>query len=738
MLRTLVLSTFAGVLLTGLFWPRLWQGGGFIGGDTYTYFLPQKAFYADRLRAGEFPFWNYLTGHGYPILGESQTAALYPLNPLLYSTLDLNTAYVASHLFHYVLAFVGVWLLAERLRLNRWGAVLAGIVYVYGWFPPRACLEWAIIGGAYLPLCLWSLEGWLKTSRLRHLLALAGWLALDLLAGHYNLAFITTFALAGYALLRSIFRSSPTASQNNSSPFRALLLTAVFVGLGYGLAAPQLAPSWSLKQASQRLEVNPEFDPGYGHIPPLYLSQVALPWLWFGEGLDPDRVLHGLSIGRIDSLTNKVEAHLYFGLLPLLLAATWCIRTLRRPDASDAPLRCLVVLGLFGVVYATGWLLPIAKQLPGFGYFRGPGRWGILAELAVALTAGSVVSRATVRAAGPTPHQGWGNPLTAALVVALTTLDLYWVSRQQWYTFTVSDPAINHRQESTVGRLLRTQLPSGPPRVLAPGANLATLTGIAATPPYLGFGPDAYYLLGGRLPDPRFLSYLSGELLPEGVDVAAQFDWLRAAGVTHILSMKPLPYQLPVWRDWLGYDPLLHAAWARDPAEPLRLFSINQASGRLYLRRLNEPPEPIHDPDDPPPTVATPAPTARLTHYSANRVSAAVSCHEPVEVVLTDLPWPEWELTVNGVPAAEEPPGAESIQNAEGRQVPPLRLERRVRVSSGAHRLEWTYRPRSLWIGCAVSAASLLVLLGLTWGLRRSSAAAAGTPGPAESNASRV
>jgi hypothetical protein len=40
------------VLLTVLFWGPLWLGYGFIGGDLYPYFFPQKTFLADRLHAG--------------------------------------------------------------------------------------------------------------------------------------------------------------------------------------------------------------------------------------------------------------------------------------------------------------------------------------------------------------------------------------------------------------------------------------------------------------------------------------------------------------------------------------------------------------------------------------------------------------------------------------------------------------------------------------------------------------
>lgn len=720
MARSLVLSTLCGMLLTVLFWTKLWQGGGFIGGDTYTYFLPQKAFFADRLRSGEFPFWNYLVGHGYPILGESQTAALYPLNPLLYATLDLNTAYVASHLFHYVLAFVGCWLLAERMGLNSWGALLAGLVYVYGWFPPRACLEWAIIGGAYLPLTWWCLESWFQTRSVRYLAGLSLLLALDLLAGHYNLAFITTVALAAYLLLRAWLVGTNLLPGPADEPlWRRVLLPGLGLLLGFGLAAPQLAPSWSLKQYSQRLGANPEFDPAYGHIPPLYLSQTVAPWLWFGAGQDPDRALNGLTMGRISAATNKVEAHLYFGLLPFVLAAWWFIHSLCAGETVDRRLLIVAGLGLFGVVYATGWLLPVAEQLPGFGYFRGPGRWGILAQLAVALLAGRVLTNWTQSVPAQMKRGLFTRRTLLALsVLCLTAFDLLWISRQQWYTFTVSDPVINHRHESAIARLLRAKDQTSPPRLLAPGPNLASLTGAAVTPPYLGFGPDAYYLPGGRLPDVRFLQFLSGALAPVGVDVAAQFDWLRAAGVTHILSMNRLPYSLPVWREWVGYDPLLHPAWARDPNVPLRLYSINDAPGRLYLRASNAVANPPHDAEDDEDSTPVPAATARLTHYSANRVVAEVRCQEPVEVVLADLPWPEWELTVNGVatpaaPSQPSPPG----DPADGH--PQVTVVRRVPVPAGEHRLQWRYRPRSLWLGCGIAAASAVALLLLVRWARR-------------------
>src|SRR2546430_2709781 len=115
LLMLLLIATSIG--LTAVFWSPLWQGQGLGGGDIYSYYLPQKAYYAECLRAGTLPLWNNRIGNGYPQLAESQTGVFYPFNLVLYRWLDLNTAYNASVLLHYSLAFSGCCLLARRLDL---------------------------------------------------------------------------------------------------------------------------------------------------------------------------------------------------------------------------------------------------------------------------------------------------------------------------------------------------------------------------------------------------------------------------------------------------------------------------------------------------------------------------------------------------------------------------------------------------------------------------------------------
>src|SRR5579872_5361179 len=84
--RVLAIGSYAlaAVLLTIVFWRPLWTGGGLVGSDIYAYYLPQKAFFADSLRAGVLPVWNNLVGHGYPLVAESQTGVFYPLHWAFY------------------------------------------------------------------------------------------------------------------------------------------------------------------------------------------------------------------------------------------------------------------------------------------------------------------------------------------------------------------------------------------------------------------------------------------------------------------------------------------------------------------------------------------------------------------------------------------------------------------------------------------------------------------------------
>jgi hypothetical protein len=658
------------VALTVVYWCPLWTGGGLIGGDVYYYFLPQKAAYADALQRGEWPIWNNLQGLGYPAVGESQTGVFYPFHLLLYRVLPVGRAYAASMLVHYVLTFLTAWLFARRVGLSTGAALLAALVYTYGWFAPRISLEWTILGGAWLTLALWLAEGFLQTRRWRHVFGLAIVLAVQMLAGHFVMAFLTQLLVPGWVGLRLVFQ----AVRRETIAWTAAGGIGLALGMGFALAAVQLVPTWELKQLSQRQAVTEEHDPGYGYLPPKYLLQAVAPWHWYAG----DAPLKEAMVGT--SRTNRVEAHLYFGLAPLLLAV-WGAITALRPPAGPAPLGNLaprelavlsLVLGAIATVYATGCLIPLTQHLPGFSFFEGPGRYGVITTLMCGLLAGLGLDSLWPRT----------NRITLgalfALLIAGTTADLWLVQRTVAHAVVVEKAPIDALPQSELRRRFLAQ--PQPVRVLSPASNAGTLLGISVWPPYLGLSPAAYFDPERKLPDP-----IPYETRP----TPEQLAWLRRAGVTHLLLLPPRansPSQVTVeelWRDADGQPAVQFVASQSDPVlnpvldvqGALRVYGLLGTRGRAAYEQGEG--------------------TAEVTSFSPTRIEIDAEGTGGT-IVLTELLYPGWQVTIDSQPA--EP------RELEG-------LFRGADVPAGKHRIVWTYRPASLARGAVISAVALLAWL---------------------------
>lgn len=741
------------ITLTALFWGPLWGGYGFVGGDLYPYFFPQKAFLSDRLQAGEFPVWNNLTGFGYPVLGESQTGAAYPPHLVAYYLLDVNTAYNVEHLLHYVLCFVATWLFARRVGLGVSGSILMALVFTYGWFPPRACLEWAIVTGAWLPVALWCVESFVQTRWWRYAIALSFALGLQLLAGHFHLAFITQLLVVAYGA----WRLWGTRGQGDKGtrrqdedrdcslppspcplvPLSTSIALVLAITAGFLLATVQLLPAWELKARSSRATVGGEHDPAYGHLPPLYVSQMiapflwysplviegdetvrtiselAAPWHWFGPHHDLEAAVQQTRFGAISAATNKVEAHLYCGLIPLGLAVWWLIAGRKpRPRVESRESRarkerdgrnCVtgsrlstldsshfwLIAGLIALVYATGWLLPVARYVPGFNFFRGPGRYGIVTTLAVALLAGRGLDALVAQ------RGRLGRRVVIGLVFWSTCGDLWLVSRMVTNVVMVSQPAVSFREASPVRKLLLDE-PS-PPRLYIPGQNLGNLLGVSCLPVYLGIAPQEYA-------DPKFAGAGMPKPTGDGRPIAANADflkWLSESGVTHMLSFHVL--DASSWQAelvWQGVDPLLHRAWGRRSDEPLFLYRLlgdtthksNESLGRAsWLDETSS--SSANDSEQQPSSSGL---TIRPIHES-HRIVIDIEPPRAGSLIVRELAYPGWTVEIDGH-------AAESASHG------PFR---RVEVPAGSQRVTWTYRPRSVTVGTMVSLLTLFVLAAL-------------------------
>ncbi len=764
--------------LTLVFWLPIWCGAGFVGGDIYSYFFPQKVIYSESLHAGELPLWNAHAGFGYPLLAESQTGIFYPPNLLLYSWLDAHSAFHVSFLLHYIAAFVFSTMAARRLGLSLLPSWLTALVYVYGWFPPRTCVEWAIIGGTWLPAALWCAESFLASRRWRYAIGLSGVLGVQLLAGHFQIAWFTLLLLVVYVPARAWcfcdngFRLSalgdrpgtdsrePIAESRSplSQPRRVTTVAFAAMLCGLGLAAVQLAPTYELKQRSQRATVGKEHELEFGAIPPTYLfTQIFSPSHWYSPLTNrEDYFRQDPPLGH--ARTNSTEAHLFFGLVTYTLFAVWgcwfSIRFFRACTSHETIRESLRQVGsqaMFWLLleglsfwYTMGGLLPITRYLPGFSYFQGPGRYGLLTSWSMAMLVGLIVSgRAfsvripsapkTIERVDPPrwlamamfvgtmwalvstwfltddadlvaseagiPHPlvfigsivltanavfgllivglitagasawaiwrsetaktAWRVLFTLAFVV--TTLEFWLISRLVTFTQMVETPPLKSLEQSPVRQQLLEAAKTRPTlRLFAPGANLPSTLGVSSVPIYLTFGPAEYVDDSLRLPD----------------------DWMRRGGVTHLLSFDPQPLAESMQLVWQGDDPFLNRAWGRS-GQPLYLYEFKQSLGRAQLRALDG--------------QSLEMTAGKLTgfHSQANAVECLVDLNEASVLVLADLDYPGWSVTVDGH-------AAESLRIDN--------LFRGVRLEPGSHRVAWSYQPRSVFVGAMISTVTLLML----------------------------
>ncbi len=405
-LRKLIISSGVGLETRGiglivlaaaiLFW--LWPigvGGAMpAGGDVTQFFLGLMAFYGNSLAEGRLPVWNDLWGYGFPGLAESQMGVFYPVHLILYRWLNTEAAYVVSLVAHTLWGGLGAYWMGRRIGTSRTGSTLAAFCWTTcGFFLVHLAHPWGYTAGCWMPWA-WGLgfrlvagDGIVRPS---DPLLLALVLAVQLLPGHFQLAFITQCGLmlmVGWAAIERLARPASRGPELETSgpPFhpRGAVIALLMLAWAFPLAAVQLVPTARLAQLAG---LHREF----GYLsdfasPPSHLVNYVTPGLFHRSPLWRPLVW--------DPFHAMPEEHLtYVGLVPLFLACMTVLREWRR----DASVRLLGILAVTALVLSMGPYVPGFRyliMLPGFSFFRAPSRWSVATALALALLAGKGFDR---------------------------------------------------------------------------------------------------------------------------------------------------------------------------------------------------------------------------------------------------------------------------------------------------------------------------------------------------------
>jgi Bacterial membrane protein YfhO len=328
--------------------------------------------------------------------------------------------------------------------------------------------------------------------------------------------------------------------------------------------------------------------------------------------------------------------------------------------------------------------------------------WLVFMGLAVALLAGRAAGRLTATA-------------FAVLAIALVAADLFKAGMGATPAITTEQaqqpatPGLRYLQDRRPNRFVGIQRPLGPsPLVPNAGMRSEVLDARGWDPPV----EERYDTLwrqavldGGPTDVPTTDARLTAAALPA----------FRLLSVTDIVQDPEDPPvedpELP-----LSYD----ARDLRAYATPRPLPRAGVVDSQVVVPDEQGQLDAVLDPDfDGRSTLVTPRPlpglrdgvgsapagSARVTVYEPERVVVEATARRPAELVLTDLHYPGWKVTVDGEPA--------DMHRVNY-------LLRGASLPAGSHRVEFRYEPASYRIGWIISLVALLALIAtVAYGLRR-------------------
>jgi hypothetical protein len=716
--RRLVSSvSVAAALLPAVLWlrPALFSGLAPSFRDQGDFFYPLKLYTADRMRAGEIPLWNPLSGTGEPWLANGQAGVFYPPN-LLFLLPSPALGAGLYLLLHFAVAVWGARRFLKEENVSDAGSLFGAAGFAACGYAASLAAYWNHFGAfAYLPAIAAVARSGLRTRA--SMLGLAALVGLQAMAGSPEMTLASVSLAAVLVLAPRREFPDPIVALPRAVSARRL---GAGLALGLALAAWALVPMAELVVRSDRRHPLPVEARDFGDLS----APAARSAAGFGEPAGAGGYL----------------VSLYTGPLIVLAAVAAFGEDHRRRLAW-----ILAAFGIVGVLLAVhgppgSWL----RSLPPFDRVRYPAKWLAWTVFALAMLSGLGVDGLRFAALAPRRRiaaavllllgaavcalapQPAAVRLAAAVGCAALALSALFAPGRPALGTTLSAAAAAGLVVSLA--LASASLPRFAPEaalrrcptVIAP---LSHVAGRVVTPPMGALWSWAlrddrfdeallrrqreallgYTNLTCRVPAVRTAAPLKtagAAAIEEAVGPAEDAGAAGAAGARFLWTPIPpasLPsrhmeefYRAPLapYRPRLSFltsyrvEPDAERAWRR------------AAGGEIDLTKevlLDRKPEP-----DPRGGQAKPLLVARLAEEAPERVVAELTTSNPGLLVLTDLHYPGW------------------IAEEEGKRLPLLKADgffRAVALPAGTHRVVFRYRPLSFYAGAAISVLALLSLL---------------------------
>ena len=180
--------------------PALFQGRQFGFRDAGHFYYPLHQRVQKEWNQGRWPLWEPEENAGMPLLGNPTAAVLYP-GKLVFAVLPYAWGARIYIVMHTALAFVAMLVLLRSWGTSWSGSGLGALGYTFG--APilfQYCNVIYLVGAAWLPLGMHAVDRWVRLGRRWGLWELAAVLAMQVLGGDPQAAYLLGLSGAGYAL----------------------------------------------------------------------------------------------------------------------------------------------------------------------------------------------------------------------------------------------------------------------------------------------------------------------------------------------------------------------------------------------------------------------------------------------------------------------------------------------------------------------------------------------------------
>ena len=229
------------VSLLAVFRPILFHDRQFAFQDAGHYYYPLLKRVQQEWDAGRWPLWAPEASAGTPLLGNPTAAVLYP-GKIVFAVLPFPWAFRVYAIGHVAIAFGAMVAMLRGWRVSPTGSILGGLAYAFG-VPVLSQTSNVIflVGAAWAPLGFLAADRWVRDRRRLALPGLAAVLALQVLGGDPETAYLTLVCATGSAAGLAVSRSSIGVGR------AALLAVAILLPIALGL----LGLSWWSARANQ-------------------------------------------------------------------------------------------------------------------------------------------------------------------------------------------------------------------------------------------------------------------------------------------------------------------------------------------------------------------------------------------------------------------------------------------------------------------------------------------------------